>query len=604
MAEHWFFCGTGHSGRLPKHGHHLDVCGKHRNIVLNPLQISKPLLQEVSPRLRDLIDIAAYVFAADRVTGRGGRVGEGMAKEWRRDLSFVIAVRDPAHWSQPELQLALRDLLGFMSEDAFSFEFTRLEYDSPLQHHFDFVGDPVGSGPIGPVVLFSGGLDSLAGAMTELSDGKRIVLVTHQSANLMTSYQDQLVTELKRRFPHRVLYVPLRKNLTNGLRVKENSQRTRTFLYSVIGAAVASILRASGIRFYENGIMSINLPISPQAVGTSATRSTHPRVLAEMSVFLQAAIGHTCEVDNPFILKTKAEVLNVIAQSGQSDLIGSTMSCTELRRRVADRSHCGACIQCLHRRFAVLAAGLGSQDPSGSYANDLLEAPRRGYDRAMLVEFVRSARRFREMSDDGFLRTFSLEFARLSGTSDFLRGMFALHRRHGDQVVRVLEDGLAQYKQELSKGLMAPGSLLTFVIAEQMETRAPTAAPTPMPAAPSPSIQLMIDVNRGQFSLNASPPLRGKRSVALLALLAVQHRTDTHAGRRPEMFAYVSKEKLTRALGIADDALRGLVDRLRDRIGRTSAPGGTASDDRELVIQSRQWKGYRLNPAVYLVTPN
>ena len=34
------------------------------------------------------------------------------------------------------------------------------------------------------------------------------------------------------------------------------------------------------LRFYENGVVSMNLPMSAQVVGTRATRTTHPRVLA------------------------------------------------------------------------------------------------------------------------------------------------------------------------------------------------------------------------------------------------------------------------------------------------------------------------------------
>ena len=184
-----------------------------------------------------------------------------------------------------------------------------------------------------------------------------------------------------------------------------------------------------------------------------------------------------------------------------------------------------------------------------------------------------------------------------------LRRTFDLHRRHGEQVVRVLRNALEQYKEQLSKGLMAPGSLLTFVVGEQLEVATGRLPFNPGPHPKSPGIQLIIDVARGQFSVNAQPPLRGKSSVTLLEILAAQHRADTQTGRKPEMFAFTSKERLTRELGIEEHALRRQIERLRDRIDGALATIGVVVSDREIVIQSQQRRGYRLNPAVYLVAP-
>ena len=416
MGERLFFCGTDPPARLAKQSEVLWNFGAGQNVKLEPLAISTALVEEVPDRLFDLIDIASYVFTADRSAKRGGPYARGMGADWRRDLRFHIAVRDPDHWSSPEVVLALRDLLGFMSEDEFSFEFVKLHRPLELQSYFKFIVDGAEASQPSPIVLFSGGLDSLAGALEELNGNRdRVVLITHRSSPTMTRCQNDLAAELTRRFPGGILYVPIQMTLTGRLEGSETSQRTRTFLFSALAGTVASMIGASGIRFYENGVMSLNLPISPQVVGTAATRSTHPRTLREMSVFLSVALGRACAVDNPFLLKTKAEVLKVIAESGHPDLTALSISCTRVRKREKERTHCATCVQCLHRRFASLAAGLGSHDPAELYALDLFTSEREaGADRTMCIEFVRSAQQYLHLTDEGFFARFAGELSRVA----------------------------------------------------------------------------------------------------------------------------------------------------------------------------------------------
>ena len=39
------------------------------------------------------------------------------------------------------------------------------------------------------------------------------------------------------------------------------------------------MLGLNRVHFYENGIISLNLPVCAQVVGGRATRTTHPRVM-------------------------------------------------------------------------------------------------------------------------------------------------------------------------------------------------------------------------------------------------------------------------------------------------------------------------------------
>jgi Phage integrase family len=99
--------------------------------------------------------------------------------------------------------------------------------------------------------------------------------------------------------------------MTKELLDAEFTQRTRTFLFSAIGCVVAEMMGCARIRFFENGIMSFNLPIAPQIVGSRATRSTHPRALRQMTDFANHILGHPFEVANPFLWRTKAELVRL-----------------------------------------------------------------------------------------------------------------------------------------------------------------------------------------------------------------------------------------------------------------------------------------------------
>lgn len=614
MVEHIFYCGVAPPAKAQKDSRVLNTKGPDRNIELDPLPLSRSHVAEVPPRILDLIDIAAYVFAADRITSRGGKTGQGMSKYWRRNLKFQIAVRDLTHWLKPELVLMLRDLLGFMSEDNFDFEFTARPHEPESEPYFRFDVDPLAPGTASPVVLFSGGLDSLAGALDELGARQtRVTLVTHRSSDFMTGHQNALVKELKHRFRNRILFVPITNTLTGGLAPKEGSQRTRTFFFSAIAGAVANLQGGPGIRFYENGIMSLNLPLSGQVVGTAATRSTHPRTLAEMSLFLEAALGRQYTVDNPYVFRTKAEVLQVIEQCGHGDLIERTISCTEVRKRTRGCTHCGGCVQCLHRRFGVEAAGLTARDQEAKYALKLFSSPFEGDAKTMIVDLVRSARAFAEMSDAGFLTKYALELARIRNTylpsADTTpeRQMIDLHRRHGEQVAGVISDGLSKHKVSLARGRMPRGSLLTLVVGDQGSDLQDPHRSTQTAATPSEKsdrIQLSIDDVRNRFYVNGVQIGGRKQSVAVLAVLAETHREDRSKDIPAAAFRYASTGELMAQLKIDENALSRRVNRIRDNIANALKAPGAAADDRQSVIESKPWTGYRLHPDIRLVSPD
>ena len=354
------------------------MSGRAQNITLKLEDISKKMVRNVPGLLIDLIEIATYVYCADQAISRGGPAQVGMGADWRRSFRFIIPVRNPDHWNRRNVLEALCSTLSFLSEDDYEFEFEKVTNPVPIQEYLEFSeADDGAAFKADEVVLFSGGLDSLSGAIEELSaNGKCVALVSHRSASKIFDHQKHLVSELLARFPQKVMHVPVLATTQQSLRVQEYTQRSRSFLYASFACVVARLLGNNRVRFFENGVISINLPISEQVVGARATRTTHPLVLDHFRQFFSAAVGKAIDVDNPFIWKTKTDVVRSIVDRGCGDLIPHTVSCTRVYNITKLHTHCGCCSQCIDRRFAVLAANAAEHDPVEMYKVELLADPR------------------------------------------------------------------------------------------------------------------------------------------------------------------------------------------------------------------------------------
>ena len=400
------------------------------------------------------------MLAADAATDRGDPSLPDMGDDWRRRFRFVIPVRRPDVWAARDLMTLLSETLGFLSEDEYRFEFVDLQTPVPLNSYFDF-RDPVGDDErADEVVLFSGGLDPLAGAVDDLLGArKRVVLVSHHSSTKLAGRQRALASALEQRARDRVLHVPVRMNKRSGLTV-EYSQRSRSFFFVALGAVVARIVGTNRIRLYENGIVSVNLPIAENVIGARATRSTHPSVIAGVNQLLASLFEDPITVENPYALLTKAEVVERIEAHGCADLIPQTVSCSRVYQIETDRPHCGECTQCLGRRFAVLSAGLEQHDPEHGYRVRLFVDERReGTRRALAVSYIELARELGRMSASDFLADLGsssrapsrtcLEVERTTcGSSSSSIGRFGL------QVTDVLAEAFRGYARELAEGTL------------------------------------------------------------------------------------------------------------------------------------------------------
>jgi hypothetical protein len=214
--------------------------------------ITAPMAANLSPQMIDLLEIATYVFSADQYVRREGRQMPGMGKNWRRTFVFIIPVRVLGFWGRTEVQELLTDTLSFLTDDAFSFDFRPMANPPKIQPYLDIEGTGTNSSfQPSHVLLFSGGLDSLAGAAELLTAGSRLALVSHRSAPFVQARQNELVEAFRDRSARSsVFHIGIRVGKEQD-GTAEYTQRSRSFSFASLGAVVAELFGLDELRFVK-----------------------------------------------------------------------------------------------------------------------------------------------------------------------------------------------------------------------------------------------------------------------------------------------------------------------------------------------------------------
>lgn len=445
----------------------------HGNITLRIEDVHSKLFSSVPSRFHDLLEIATYVYSADQVIRRGADDVDTFGDGWRRDLHFVVPVRDPDFWSSAQVQDTLCSTLGFLSDDQYRFDFVKLDQEHPFQQYLQFDDTQQVYGKPEQVVMFSGGLDSLAGAIDEVVNQKRrVLLVTHKSTSKLNkrhrTLEQMLAEKAGDNVPHRIsVRVHKAKELNH-----EYTQRSRSFLYVSIGATIARMLNLKSVRFYENGVISLNLPVCAQVVGGRATRTTHPRVMKGFQDLLSLVAGEPFTVENPYIWKTKADVVKVITDAGCHDLIKHSMTCTHTWEMTNQHTHCGGCSQCIDRRFAVLAAKADQHDPVEHYKVDVFTQSRdKGEDKIMAAAYLERANQVKNLTDvTQFISSYPdvgrvLKYLNYSSAGQAAQRVFDLYKRHADEVTGALDELGRRYFTQIRERSL-PGDCLLRTVYE------------------------------------------------------------------------------------------------------------------------------------------
>ena len=627
MSEHLFLCGLSQEQRAKcEPGRDLQLHGPDTNVTLKLDDIRRRLIRVEPELLTDFLEIAAYVFAADNLVRRGGPVFSGVGKDWRRHFQLAIAVRRPGQWRSPGMMFALRGVLQFLSDDAWDFEFVELQNPPRIGGYLNFAAADADRPGDTTIVMFSGGLDSFAGAVHELQHSNRhVVLMSRRLTGMTDQRQVELAGELQKLYPRRVTHVPVSAGMKAQTSAVEHTQRTRSFLLTAIALVAAVMEKSDRIRFYENGIMSVNLPISTQVVGTRASRSTHPRSLALLENLTQLVQDDEIKVDNPFIWKTKAEVVQELQKTVARGLTRRTLSCSRTRQMTKYKPHCGTCAQCLQRRISTLGAGAADADPEEGYAIEMLLGQRQdGEDRMMAVDTVRSALEFCRLSDADFAIEYAGEFAWLTtgfpGTApaDVARAFVEMFRRHGEAVRAIFVRAAEDQAGALIDHSLPDSCLLQLMVnipgmeaenAPIVATRTPDVPEESLPVdgeyLETPEFVLAVDQGIKWILIDGIAPITGSTSFLIMSRLVERYREDQASGRLPINYRAYPVEELVDLSGLTDAAaLRQAITRIRMDLREGFVLLYGTEPDKNAVIENVRGKGYRINPKVRVVAPD
>jgi 7-cyano-7-deazaguanine synthase in queuosine biosynthesis len=456
------------SGRTPDL--HLLTIGRNRNLRLQADVFRTHLWRDPSNRLDDLLRLAAFVYGTDTRISRGS-AKDVFASKWPRSFRMVLPVWDLSFWKRHDVRDALVETLQFLTGDEFAFDFVQRSPQGSVQGIFQF-NELVGQLPsVKVVVMFSGGVDSLAAVLQAVKEDRYPLLVSHRPGPVIDSRQKNLLEEVRRRFPCWVFpHVSMWVNRQSGNRTVEFTQRSRSFLFTSLGVVTAAILGIDDVWLCDNGVVSVNLPQSSENVGTFLSRSTHPRYLALAQALMRMVTGRgQLTITNTLFNKTKKEVMEVIARNGHPELIQEAVSCAHIEGKTRLQPHCGVCTQCIDRRFASTAAGLTEHDLVGRYEKDIfVDALDEGLPRTHAENYVRFATKLEAIhTPDQLIESFPELYDCLPEGGDVdasARAIFDLFHRHQKVVNGVLEQQIRAHCQDIRRATLPPVCLLRLVV--------------------------------------------------------------------------------------------------------------------------------------------
>ena len=102
--------------------HKLATFGEEKNVRLKITDLTDRMAQQLPDRVRDLLELAALVYAADQSCRRCNGTKLDYGDKWRRRFRFEVAVRDVAFWSSAGE--CLSEVLDFLSDDVYEFAFS------------------------------------------------------------------------------------------------------------------------------------------------------------------------------------------------------------------------------------------------------------------------------------------------------------------------------------------------------------------------------------------------------------------------------------------------------------------------------------------------
>lgn len=296
----------------------------------------------------DILDLALAIYTADRLSVREG--------DTQCLIDITLPVRNHLWLDRPEILDSLSEVLYWYTEDTWQIHFVERKRISRIAERQLTIGLEFDSKLHTEVALFSGGLDSLAGFCTRYRQHPNVQYLllgtggNSQKFELQRRVFSKMRTVVK---PNaHLIQIPIGVNNSTDLS-KSVVQRTRGFVFTLIGTVCARVARVNKLYIYENGIGAINLPFRNSEVGLDHSRAVHPLSLLKMSNLASLLLDTEFKFENPFLFWTKAQMCEVFRKEAWRSLIFETVSCDSMHRDIP--SQCGYCSSCLLRRQAIEA---------------------------------------------------------------------------------------------------------------------------------------------------------------------------------------------------------------------------------------------------------
>lgn len=425
----------------------LSCTEPHHNIRLPLQEFQEDIRRNLSKLNKDLIEIASFVYTADRM-----KVRPPMG--WTRNLNFLIPVRELKIWNKNKS--LLEDTLSFLMGDNITFTFIKKTQYSSYDKTTTYQQLLLKEENYDLVCLFSGGLDSFAGAAHSILEKRNPILVSHYVK--VKSIQKKLAEHLKNQFSQEYKHVQFGIFDEQGkdLKSKENSQRSRSFLYLVLGVVVANEMDVKEVWIPENGIFSYNIPLSPDRMGSQTTRTTHPAFINKFEILISNLYASQITIKNPFRLLTKSEIIKIAVDAGLKEAFKDSVSCFYWPRRISimrsktrkDANHCGVCLPCIIRRVSMRKLGLIGYDDDYHYDifSDISKSEKPS-DYKMILDF---AKFYNELSKTDE-KMIPIKFVNFTTTVEptEIADLVKLYKRFSKEVKEVLIDSNKDLKSLL-----------------------------------------------------------------------------------------------------------------------------------------------------------
>lgn len=295
-----------------------------------------------------LMLLSAIVYSIDRSVNRHKYSIDGWSRE------FDVDIKLPASAEFQQCKNDIDRMLSFLTGDYWNCNFIEnvlVEYPKFKPNtYYDNITQ---------VNLFSGGLDSLIGAIDYVANNPngKLYLSSHYDSYMTGPKTDQsrVRKELLKIYGKSIVY---REGvcITPGLS-KETSCRSRSFVFIALANIIATYAKCNVV-IPENGSVSLNFPLSRSRRAACSTRTTHPIFLSQFQTLL-VKLRLSTKVYNPYEFNTKGEmVMNCANRDFLIKTLPLSNSCGKrnMHQHMYDDSHathCAHCMPCMYRKAAT-----------------------------------------------------------------------------------------------------------------------------------------------------------------------------------------------------------------------------------------------------------